>query len=158
MENNWHSFYANRINSGYQRYFEFRYHPFLNCILHKNPKRVVEVGCGIGSVSKFLRQYNIDCLGFDITENMVLLANKNVNKQIFFTADALNSDIASVLNDCGLAVTHGVLEHFEDHDILKILFNYPNSVHYVPLNGYSSPSFGDERLLPLESVKFCLET
>ena len=27
---------------------------------------------------------------------------------------------------------------------------YPNSIHYVPLDKYEVPSYGDERLLPYE--------
>jgi hypothetical protein len=53
-----------------------------------------------------------------------------------------------------IVVTHGVLEHFTDKNIHKILKRYSDagqkSVHYVPLDGYKTPSFGDERLLPYQ--------
>ncbi|RGO88304.1 hypothetical protein DXA84_07845 [Phocaeicola vulgatus] len=55
-----------------------------------------------------------------------------------------------------MVVTHGVLEHFADDDILKIISTYDNDnvlfqAHYVPTDRYKSPSFGDERLLSPEA-------
>ena len=55
-----------------------------------------------------------------------------------------------------MVVTHGVLEHFSDDDIMKIISTYDNDnvlfqAHYVPTDRYKSPSFGDERLLAPEA-------
>lgn len=149
MKNNWYNFYEKRVNSTYQRYFEFKYHPFLNTILEEKPRQIVETGCGIGSVSKFIKQYNIDCFGFDIDRDIVKLANKNTNTDVFFKGDIFDKELAEFVTASNntLAVSHGVLEHFNDNDIKKILKLYPYSVHYVPLKGYGKPSFGDERLL-----------
>lgn len=54
-----------------------------------------------------------------------------------------------------VVVTHGVLEHFSDTDITRIVSTYNNDkvlfqAHYVPTCQYASPSFGDERLLPID--------
>lgn len=54
-----------------------------------------------------------------------------------------------------IIVTHGVLEHFDDNTIEAILKTYDDEnvlfqAHYVPTAKYESPSFGDERLLPVE--------
>ena len=54
-----------------------------------------------------------------------------------------------------VVVTHGVLEHFSDVDITRIMSTYNNDkvlfqAHYVPTSQYTSPSFGDERLLPTD--------
>ena len=54
-----------------------------------------------------------------------------------------------------MVVTHGVLEHFSDPDITRILSTYEDSyvsfqAHYVPTSGYREPSFGNERLLPVD--------
>ena len=54
-----------------------------------------------------------------------------------------------------IVVTHGVLEHFADDDIMKIISTYDNDnvlfqAHCVPTNRYKRPSFGDERLLAPE--------
>jgi hypothetical protein len=48
--------------------------------------------------------------------------------------------------------SHGLLEHFSDEDIRKIIKASCNDgarviVHYVPSDRYEQPSFGDERLM-----------
>jgi hypothetical protein len=50
--------------------------------------------------------------------------------------------------------SHGMLEHFSDGDIQRVLFAHEAdgvraAVHYVPGDKYEKPSYGDERLLPL---------
>ena len=143
---NWTSFYEKRVNTSYQDYFEERYKDFLEFILMQKERIIIEMGCGIGSVSKYLKKHDICCLGFDLSMEMVELANKNLNSNAFYQDDIFTSKA----NKNRLKVTHGVLEHFEDDKILEICFLHPNSIHYVPLDKYETPSFGDERLLPVE--------
>ena len=141
---NWHDFYAKRINSGYQQYFEARYEPFLDAIKQlRNLNGIQELGCGIGSVSKAIGG---NFRGIDIDPMMVHLANKNTSTTNFTVGDIFES-----VGDCStLSVTHGVLEHFTDQQIEEICRSCCNSIHYVPLDKYKTPSFGDERLLPYE--------
>lgn len=146
----WYKFYEKRINSSYQEYFENRYFPFLQETLRlAYGAEAIDAGCGIGSVSKYLSKYQVSVAGFDICPDMVELARRNVPNKMFF-----ENDLTTFKSD-RLVVTHGVLEHFEDDIIHQILDNNPNSIHYVPLEGYEAPSFGDERLLPKE---FWLDT
>lgn len=61
-----------------------------------------------------------------------------------------------------LTITHGVLEHLTDGGIqAAINFYFPlngtHQLHYVPLEGYKTPSYGDERLLPLSYWKDMLK-
>lgn len=61
-----------------------------------------------------------------------------------------------------LTITHGVLEHLTDTQIKDaITFYFPlngtHQLHYVPLEGYETPSYGDERLLPLSYWKGMLK-
>lgn len=140
----WHKFYSDRINSSYQDYFEQRYHPFLDVINQlKNSQGIIELGCGIGSVSKAVGG---KFQGFDISPEMVILANQNTGSENFRVGDIFEEtwDVST------LKVSHGVLEHFEDSQIQDICERCRNSIHYVPLNRYETPSFGDERLLPYE--------
>jgi len=143
-DNNWHDFYAARVNSTYQDYFEEKYAPFLELITSRAPAVVFEAGCGIGSVSKCLLKHEIPCYGIDLCDDTASLANTNVGKDIFTQGDLFKHSTYD------LTVTHGVLEHFTDAEILRIASLYPNSIHYVPLDKYVTPSFGDERLLPAE--------
>lgn len=144
----WSEFYLKRINSTYQIYFENKYKELLNILL--SYKTVREEGIGIGSVSKYLLKNNINTEGFDICENMLELCKLNNP-----TLNVWQDDIfKAITKKVDIVVTHGVLEHFNDADINKILYRYKcnnqKSVHYVPLNGYLTPSFEDERLLPCD--------
>lgn len=145
---NWEEFYKKRINSSYQKYFEKKYLPFLEFILKQEENIIFEAGCGIGSISKFLIKENKKCFGIDLDKKMVNLANHNVGKNIFYQ-DNLITNKQGISNDT-LSITHGVLEHFSDEKIIKSLKSLPNSIHYVPLDKYKIPSFGDERLLSKE--------
>lgn len=151
----WSEFYEGRINSSYQEYFENRYAPFLNHIedLAKPISFIREEGIGIGSVSKALRKRSDFYIlsGFDNSEFMIELSKKN-NPDLKVYYDDIFNPVNSTRAD--IAVTMGVLEHFSDAEILSILQRYERnneqSVHYVPLDKYITPSFGDERLLPYE--------
>lgn len=144
MTNNWFNFYRSRINSGYQEYFNERYAPFLKVINDlKTDKGIFELGCGIGSVSKAIGG---QFWGIDLQIEMSQLANENTSTHNFFKGDIFSYEVDDEL----LKVTHGVLEHFSDEDIMYLCQKHTNSVHYVPLDKYVTPSFGDERLLPFE--------
>lgn len=140
----WNKFYEDRINSTYQDYFEQRYEPFLEVIDQlKNSNGILELGCGIGSVSKAVGG---KFKGFDLCPDMVRLANLNTQSENFHTQDIFGT----VFDPGVLKVSHGVLEHFSDSQIQDICESCLNSIHYVPLDKYVTPSFGDERLLPYQ--------
>lgn len=145
MENNWKEFYKNRINSTYQNYFEKKYRPFLEYINSQDDLLMLEAGCGIGSVSKYLHKQGKISDGFDLCPYMVDLANKNTDTKVF-----KQGDIFKKSNNYFLTITHGVLEHFSNEKIIEFIERYPNSINYVPLDKYITPSFGDERLLSKE--------
>lgn len=140
----WYDFYESRINSNYQEYFEQRYKPFLDVIKQlKGSDGIFELGCGIGSVSKAIGG---KFEGIDLNLGMVMLANQNTNSDKFRQGDILTT--TTELST--LKVSHGVLEHLDDSSIRTVCELNPNSIHYVPLDKYKTPSFGDERLLPYE--------
>lgn len=144
MKSKWYEFYKDRINSSYQDYFNERYKPMIDFILSFEPTLVVDAACGIGSISKALVHRGVRCEGFDGDKEMVKLANRNVSSVYFEEGNLFNSENFTK----ELTITHGVLEHFEDEQIEFLLEHYSNSIHYVPLDKYHTPSFGDERLLP----------
>jgi 2-polyprenyl-3-methyl-5-hydroxy-6-metoxy-1,4-benzoquinol methylase len=153
--NNWYEFYKKRINSPYQSYFEERYAPFLKILL--SYKKIKEEGIGIGSVSKALVKKGIFCYGTDEDRKVLNLCSLN-NPDVTTYQENILSQNKMYQKGTDCIVTHGVLEHFSD-EMIKIILNYYKSnlrktvkasVHYVPLDKYSQPSFGDERLLPKE--------
>ncbi len=144
----WSNFYGSRINSTYQNYFEKKYGELLEIVSNKTSVR--EEGVGIGSISKYLIKKGINTTGFDLCPDMLRLCQLNNPELSLRCGDIFQSCSEKV----DTVVTHGVLEHFNDLQITAILQRYKNdgqkSVHYVPLNGYKIPSFGDERLLPYQ--------
>lgn len=145
-ESSWSHFYKDRVKSTYQNYFEKRYAPFLEFIRQQNNKYIIEMGCGIGSVSKALMKEGYICGGFDLSPEMVALANENCGKELFYVGDIFKEKVPVDLQ----TVTLGVLEHFDDFEIHRLCKENKHSIHYVPLNKYHKPSFGDERLLPYQ--------
>src|SRR5688572_4000375 len=118
----WKEFYKNRVNSTYQEYFETRYKPMLNEIIKLQPKVVMEEGCGIASISKYLIKKNVECFGFDIDLSMVDLAKCNTGYDRYFVGDILAD--ANTSKSIDLIITHGVLEHFTDEQIKSIFNRY----------------------------------
>lgn len=142
----WKNFYESRINSTYQDYFNDRYKVFIDLVNSLSGNEIMELGCGIGSVSKAVQRHGKSSFGFDISDDMVDLANRNLGDNRFFKGNIFNMEYPKDI----LKVSHGVLEHFSDNEIKEITRQCENSIHYVPLDKYKEPSFGDERLLSYE--------
>lgn len=153
----WVTFYKERVFSDdYLVYAHERYYPFIDAIVRrmKDGDRIIEVGCGIATITKLLSSKKHKFCGYhcyDINPDMVELAEANLApaKYPVEVGDARNP--VSCYPD--IIHSHGLLEHFKDEDIHKILQAGFKSgarvqVHYVPGDKYKEPSFGDERLLP----------
>ena len=153
----WAQYYQSRVGESYPAYVRKKYDLFLKEILVNTTSdtQFIEAGCGIATISKILNGKGL-ITGFDLDKDQVTLANRNVQGM------SVNIQLGNVLDsDCYKPVckdlvihSHGVLEHFED-EFIKSTIEVQKSmgaklVHYVPLEGWITPSFGDERLLPLE--------
>lgn len=157
--NPWAEFYRKRINSGYQDYFDKRYKPLIDIIKNQKPFAIREEGVGIGSVSKSISKNTVDnlhCFGFDNDLEMIDLCRKNnPAMEVFYDSILIAGSVEHRFQPRpDVVVTHGVLEHFEDDYISMIFERYrregSKNIHYVPTDGYDTPSFGDERLLPTQ--------
>lgn len=159
----WASIYKQRMNNNYYSHIKNKYEPFINKILELGNNQFAEYGCGTGNITKAILEYkpNSRHLCIDNDNEMIQLAVQNLSnyKQcILSVADILNPTIR--VNKGTLIHSHGVLEHFNDEDIRKIINiqrrNNCMLVHYVPTIKYNSPSRGDERLLyPCQWRKIC---
>lgn len=158
----WSDYYKDRINERYERHIKKRYHPFIQTIAEQikdyNNKGVspvvVELGCGIGSITKALLKNNsIDAFHYliDIDAEMLKLALKNIGESNYVSM--LQTDIRAVRGKGTITPhivhSHGVLEHMSNKDIQRTISNWLDQkhFHYVPSHKYEEPSFGDERLL-----------
>jgi len=79
-------------------------------------KRVLEIGCGRGSLSCYFSDANYDCTLVDLSENVIDIAknifDKNNLNANFIVGDANNLDIKDGSFDIIYSI--GLLEHFED--------------------------------------------
>lgn len=152
----WSNFYKNRINNSYSNHIRTHYSLFLEEIekrINTNSK-VLEIGCGIGSITKLLKPKSKYLIS-DINQQMLNLSFLNTKRKGFIY------DIKTPLNSkVDLIHSHGVLEHFSDTEIYSIIKNQlnctKNLIHYVPSNKYKTKSFGDENLWSKEEwEKIC---
>lgn len=154
----WSEIYSERLNDSYYNYFTEQYSPFLTMILsqlmEKDCEQLTEIGCGIGNTTRYLfdvykhsKQYKL----IDACPEMLSMSIKNTKIQ---AGQYQLNDLLKVHSDeYELVHSHGVLEHFSDEDIKKIIhYNmcFSNQVHYVPTDKWINPSRGDERLLSKE--------
>jgi cyclopropane fatty-acyl-phospholipid synthase-like methyltransferase len=146
----WYEFYENRVNESYSHYIAMQYFPFIEAIPVEKGDSLLEVGCGIASITKLLaeRNPNSTFLATDADVAMINLSYLNTRhlNNVFLgicLAEKVSGNYTCVHS-------HGLLEHFKDDAIIKIVNNLRRisdiQVHYVPLIGHRKPSFGDERL------------
>lgn len=158
----WTEFYKGRLLSrGYREYCKSRYAPFLDTILSriKPGDRVIEVGCGLGTMTALLAENdNRPFCGFrcyDASPDMASLASINLHEG--YPVEVADARVPTGrLPD--VVHSHGMLEHLSDDDIRKVIEasrqdGARSAVHYVPGDKYEKPSFGDERLMPIDQWK-----
>jgi SAM-dependent methyltransferase len=156
----WVEFYEGRDTGTYRNYVRRQYKPFLDAIRieldrAQGPETVLEVGCGIGTISHILtrhgdRRYDNTYLALDSDPRMLATAEGYIGDRCRVIRGDMRSHAwlkADIIHG------HGVLEHLDDHGIYQTLEAHQRSgaraaIHYVPGAGWGKPSFGDERLLP----------
>ncbi len=118
--------------------------------------KLLEAGCGTAVVSSYLAQYqNVSAI--DLDEKMVDLAKK-ISKKFFNGKNKIKQGSILELpykdNTFEVSFSNGVLEHFSDEDIIKVIneqlrvakymiFGIP-SCYYDP----EEAAYGNERFLP----------
>jgi ubiquinone/menaquinone biosynthesis C-methylase UbiE len=84
-----------------------------------NDKRVLEIGCGIGTDAFMLASYCKEYIGIDLTENAIQIVNErfklyNLNGQFY----SLNAEDLSIFEDNSIDMVYsfGVIHHTENPD------------------------------------------
>lgn len=102
---------------------------------------ILEIGSGIGNISKFIAPLNVNLILTDIKENYLnYLQRRFINnpKVKVFKHDILSSEISNILHfKINTVVCTNVLEHIEDDDralenIYKILFKNGHLILVIP--------------------------
>lgn len=157
LNNPWLAFYEGRIGNDYLEYVRERYRPFIRTIYDRiRPcDDILELGVGTGTITKILLRANkyqdVWFQGIDICPEMIRIAKQRMDNE---SVGLQTGDVRYLDGSCSADVvhSHGLLEHFGDEDIRKIISNFSEArvqIHYVP-GLYDKPSFGDERLMPID--------
>jgi trans-aconitate methyltransferase len=158
MGSAWAEFYKGRLLSkGYQDYARERYRPFLESIVShiKEGDRVIEVGCGLATITLLLAGMKRPWCGFrcfDLCPDMVGLARINLGESKY-PVDQGDATVPTN-HKPDIVHSHGLLEHLDDDTIVRIIEaeradGARAAIHYVPGEKYEKPSFGDERLMSI---------
>lgn len=161
----WYDLYVKRLNSDYRSYMSKRYGEFLWKISSRINSHGLygEFGCGAGNITRLLlEQSGVEHSTFvllDIDEQMLDLAKKNLGE--LQTNNNILIGHGNILYgstvEFDTIYSHGVLEHFSDADINRIINNQKKVcntlIHYVPSDKYPTQSYGDERLLSVSQWK-----
>lgn len=132
--------------------------PFITEIarLVKEGDRILEVGTGTGVLAWPLAQAGISVTSLDNDREILTMAGDNckllgANIELVY-GDGFNLPYPD--NSFALAYSHGLLEHFSDEDIIKLINEQlrvaPICVVGVPLKGCRGAAFGNERWLTAE--------
>ena len=173
----WVEYYKDKVNNKEsEENFFIKYKEFLRLIVKtvstfKKRINLVEMGCGIGTVSKLLinkfpemsdRRFISTYLLTDVDGNMLDLAKKNLSGNLLgnsvvcskhdLTTGYIPDEYLLFSWAKDVVVTHGVLEHFNQSEIKEFIntlddnINVLAHIHYVPTSDYVTKSYGDENL------------
>lgn len=161
MNKKWSDYYKNIKTNKLNIYLHFQY---ILLIIFLNPKKIIEIGCGSGDHSIFIKKlFKKKIISFldndkDILENAYKKYSSNV--QNFYYADILNKEKINKIEYHDIAMSQGLMEHFSDKDFIKIIENFRGKVNYfifsIPSNYYPTIDFGNEILRSKREVEFLL--
>jgi len=162
----WYDIYQDEISlkkdiKGYVNYKIKNKKKLINLIKkYSQNKKIMEAGCGTGIISTYMASLGYDVTEVDINKKILNLAKKISKEYIpnaspkFIEKDILKLDFNKNEFDC--IFSNGVLEHFSDKEIIKILSLQLEQAKYV-IVGIPTTFFnqdealhGDERFLEID--------
>ena len=131
----------------------------IELIIENTPKdgRILETGCGTALLSLILADYGFKVTALDLEKNVINYAKKriclNTLELNFIQGNILKLSQLFKNNYFDIVCHSGVMEHFNDNDIIKslseqriiskqVIFSVPNN-----RNKLTDKHFGDERFL-----------
>lgn len=150
---NWGDFYDTDFDFEYLVQNAHCHLEFLKSIYNEKPKNILEVGSGTGAMSIFLSFFGAHVTSLD--------NNIKVLKKVQKLSKRLNGKVEAIFGDgfnmkfkessFDVVYHQGLLEHFEDDDIVKLLTEQlrvgKKVIFSVPNNFYPTKDFGNERLM-----------
>lgn len=162
----WSVIYSKKIKAqgGAKKYLNYKVKEkeiFVNKIISycKPYNNILETGCGTGVLSIYLTNKGFDVTAVDNDEEMLNIANeisiKYRKKPLFIKQDIFDLNYPN--NHFGIVFSHGVLEHFDDDQIVSLLKKQLKISHTlifsIPTNYFDEKKdryYGNERFLSLE--------
>lgn len=160
----WVNLYSNHINNDFKNwddYFKTKIKlkkSFLKYVIkyaEKTKKPILECGCGTGKTSIYLANIGLKSYAIDIEKEMVCQTLKNykeMGEKGFLKV--INGDIKNIpFENKFFSVTHssGVMEHFSDDDIVKIINEQLRvsdfCIFSVPTSYFEKKMLGNERFM-----------
>lgn len=105
-------------------YKEKKYHEetkYILSLLDNKPKDILDMGCGTGGHIKYLNKYKINCLGVDISKEMLKIAKKQNPLSQFIYSDILKFKSKKKYH-CVLSLFH-VASYMQNYKNLEKFFN-----------------------------------
>lgn len=139
----------------------------IETIVRNTPEggRILEAGCGTGAISIYLSSLGYDVLALDADEEVLKLASdtsRNFPQMPRFVLGDI-TQLGYAKDSFDLSFSNGVLEHFSDGDILKVLRQQSESckrvIFSVP-SVYFRPEekiYGNERFLARKKWRGLIE-
>ena len=155
----WYKHYKNKLPSiNFSRkelkLFYNQNKEFIDEIIKSKPNRVIEVGCGLARDSFVLASKRISVAVFDIDKRILGLASKNMEKtgvririikgNFFRLSNYIKKDYFD------LAFHSGVLEHYNNNEIIKIIDEQikivPKIIFSVPIKSKFNERYFNDNL------------
>ena len=136
-------------------------------IKYSENKKVIELGCGTGLMAGYLQKRGLNVTALDLSQTVLNYAHEIASQSnIIAPCKYEQGDILNLKykkNSFDISYSNGVLEHFNDDEIVKILQQQMNISKYV-IFGIPSTYFnmnekmlGNERGLTLDEWKALIE-
>ena len=134
----------------------------------KGTGKLIEAGCGTGIISSYMASFGYDVVGVDIDKNILELSN-NLAQEYFGKKGKIEFVKKSIFNldyeykEFDVCFSNGVLEHFQDNDIVNTLKQQLYISKYVIVGiptqffNQNEALYGDERFLPLNHWRKLIE-
>ncbi|OYT16626.1 MAG: hypothetical protein B7C24_06845 [Bacteroidetes bacterium 4572_77] len=109
---------TNQIQFAFRKNYEvFKW--IINIAVGYKNLKVLEVGCGRGTISNYFLEDGHECHMLDFDKSIVKVGRQNLKTNTFVCGDALNLPYKDSYFD--VVVSVGLLEHFEKSDIKRIM-------------------------------------
>lgn len=152
----WNEFYTTKFN--FRTFLKIiSGHIYLFYIILKfRAKKILEVGCGTSSMSILLSFFVKDVVALD-KDPQLIKQGMNFSKKFrrknikFICGDVFDLPLKFKDNYFDVVFSQGLLEHFSDEDIRKLVYKQIKVAKYVifsvPNEYYPKKDFGNERLM-----------